>query len=163
MALESQLSNDAKWRLKVAMASPSDGQEVIDKLDDLKFVDVSLSAAQMNTLNASPVAVIAAPGAGKLTEFLGASIYLDAGATPFELGSGTLDLRYENASGGLVGQATNAFVESAADAYFRAPSLACVALVNKAIVAYASADVTAGDGTIYMRLYYRTLTIADIQ
>ncbi len=158
----SRLSNDCKWRIKSALASPDKGQELIDKVDDLQYVDVSLSAAQMNTLNATPVAMIAAPGAGKMVEFLGATIVLDAGATPFELGAGTLDLRYENASGGLVGQATNAFVESAADAYFRAVPLACVALVNKAIVAYASADVTAGDGSLELRLYYRVVTIADI-
>jgi hypothetical protein len=158
----STLSNDTKWRLKVALAKPDAGQEVIDKLDDLRYADVTISAAAMDTLNATPVTLVAAPGTGKMIEFLGASVINTFLTTAFELGSGTVDIRYENSSGGLAGQLTNAFVESSATAYFRAAPLACVALTNKALVAYASADVTAGLGNLKFRVYYRVLTVADV-
>src|SRR5688572_24235154 len=92
------LSNDCKWRIKSALASPDKGQELIDKVDDLRYVDTAVTAAQMNTLNATPVSLVAAPGAGKMIEFLGQTVYLDFVTDAFELGSGTLDVKYENSS-----------------------------------------------------------------
>jgi len=158
----SRLSDKAKYYLKTALASPDLGQEIIDKVDDLQYKDTSVTAAQMDTLNATPVSLVPAPGSGKMIEFLGQAVYNDFVTPAFELGSGTVDVRYENSSGGLAGQMTNAFIESAADAYFRVAPLACVALVNKALVLYASADITAGGGNLKIRTYYRIVTIADI-
>lgn len=158
----SRLSNETKYRIKVALAKPDSGQELIDKMDDLQFADVTISSSQMDTLNATPVSLVAAPGSGKMIEFLGATVINTFVTTAFELGSGTVDFRYENASGGLCGQLTNAFVESVATAYFRAAPLACVGLLNKALVAHASADVTAGGGNLKIRCYYRVITVADI-
>lgn len=128
----------------------------------ISYKDVKITAAEMDALNGTPKELVAAPGSGKVLECLGVLARLDAGATPFELGSGTVDVRYENGSGGLAAQLTNAFVEGAADALFKAPSLACVALENKALVAYASADVTAGDGVLYLRVFYRTVVVSEV-
>lgn len=158
----SRLSDKSKYYLKTAIASPDLGQEIIDKLDDLRYADTSVTAAQMDTLNATPVSLVAAPGAGKVIQFMGQVVYNDFVTTAFELGTGTLDVRYQNSSGGLAGQMTNAFVESAADAYSTVAPLTCVALVNQALVLHASADVTAGAGNLKIRTYYRIVTIADI-
>lgn len=127
----------------------------------LKSVDLNLTSAQMDTLNATPVEAIAAPGAGYVTQVESVLCKLVYGTT-YDLGSGTVDFRYENSSGGLAAQLTNAFVESTADAYFTAPGLAAVALANKAIVAYASADVSTGTGALNCRLHYRTVKASDI-
>lgn len=135
-----------------------------DKLRNaqVSYKDVTVTAAQMDTLNATPVSLVAAPGAGKILVLDRVVAFLDAGATPFELGSGTVDVRYQNSSGGLAAQLTNAFVESATDAYFVAYGRDVLALVNQALVLYASADVTAGDGVLYLRLYYRVVEGAKL-
>jgi hypothetical protein len=115
----------------------------------LSYQDFTLTAAQMNTLNATPVAVLAAPGAGLVNIPAGIVTYIDAGATPFELGSGVLDYKYTDGSGAKAGTSvTNAAVESATDTQFLSIPEAVVPVANAAIVAHASADVTAGDGVV---------------
>lgn len=132
------------------------------ELQLLQWVDVAIANAAIDTMNATPVQLIAAPGSGKIIQFLGAIVVNTFLTTAFELGSGTMDIRYENSSGGLAGQLTNAFVESAATAYATVAPLTCVSLVNKAIVIHASADVTAGAGSMAIRSFYRTVTVAGI-
>lgn len=127
-----------------------------------KSADVLIANAALDTLNATPVQLVAAPGAGKALMFLGALVVNNFLTAALELGSGTLDIKYENASGGLVGQMTNAFVESAATAYAAVAPLTAVALVNKALVLCASADITSGGGNLAIRTYYRVVTIASI-
>lgn len=128
----------------------------------ISYKDVKLTSTQMDTLNATPVTLIAAPGSGKILECLGVFAFLDVAATPFELGSGTLDIRYTDGSGGLAAQFTNAFIESATDAYFKAYARDVLAVVNSPLVAYASSDVSAGDGALYLRVFYRTLVGSEI-
>ena len=127
------------------------------------YVDFKLTAAQMDTLNATPVALLAAPGAGLVNIVEGVVTFIDAGATAFELGAGTLDFRYTNGAGASVATSVpNATVESASDTYYRSVPLAAVPVVNAAVVAYASADVTDGDGVVYGRIYYRTVKVAEL-
>lgn len=135
-----------------------------DKLSSyvLRYVDVAIANAAIDTLNATPVDLVAAPGAGIAIVVDRVFCYNDFVTAALENGTGTFDARYENSSGGLVAQFTNAWVESAADAYFSAPGLAAIALVNKAIVLHASADITSGGGNLACRTYYRTVLISDI-
>lgn len=124
----------------------------------LASADVTISSAAMDTLNATPVTLVAAQGSAAVIQVESVYCINTYNAAAFELGSGTLDIRYENSSGGLVAQFTNAWVESGAGAFAVAGNqLMAVALVNKAIVAHASADVTAGGGSIKCRTYYRVL------
>lgn len=128
----------------------------------ISYKDIKLTSTQMDTLNATPIELVAAPGSGKFLEVIGVLAYVDVGATPFELGSGTVDIRYTDSSGGLAAQLTNAFVESAADALFKAYGRDVVITENAALVAYASSDVTAGDGALYLRVFYRTQVTSEI-
>lgn len=155
------LSDQSKNYLKIAVGSPDACDEIVEKLDQVCHVDFDLTSGQMDALNATPISVISAPGSGYMLEYLGADVFVDAGATAFELGSGVLNFRYENSSGGIAGQISNAAVESASDIYYNAVPLACLMLVNKAIVIHASADVTAGDGSIHGRVYYRITKVAN--
>lgn len=132
------------------------------ELQLLQWVDVAIANAAIDTMNATPVQLVAAPGTGKILQFLGALVVNTFATAALELGSGTMDIRYENSSGGLAGQLTNAFVESAATAYAAVAPLTCVALVNKALVIHASADVTSGGGNLAIRTFYRTVTVANI-
>lgn len=139
---------------------------VLDKgdlaLTILQWVDVLIANAALDTLNATPVSLVAAPGSGKALLFAGALVVNNFVTAALELGSGTLDIKYQNSSGGLAGQMTNAFVESAATAYAAVAPLTCVALVNQALVLHASADITSGGGNLAIRMFYRTVTIAAI-
>lgn len=128
----------------------------------VSYVDVKITAAELDALNATPKELVAAPGSGKILECLGILAKLDFQATGLELGSGTLDCRYQNSSGGLAAQITNAFTEGAADAYYKAVGRDVVALVNQALVLHASADVTAGDSILYLRVYYRTVAAVEV-
>lgn len=129
----------------------------------LSYKDFTLTSTQMDTLNATPVALIAAPGSGLINVVDEIFTYVAAGATPFELGSGVLDYRYTDGSGVKVATSVpNAQVESASATYYRSIKADGVPVANAAIVAYASADVSAGNGTVYGRIWYRTLKVAEV-
>jgi hypothetical protein len=125
------------------------------------FKDVTLTAAQLDALAATAVELIAAPGAGKIIQFLGAQVFLDYGTATYAGSSETITFKYENGSGATVGTITEAFIESTADAYMWVNPISAVGLANKALIAIASADLTTGDSTMKMRLYYRIVT-ADL-
>ncbi len=127
------------------------------------FKDFKITAAEMDALNATPKTILAAPGAGLMTVVQAIVTYVAPGATPFELGSGTLGYLLTDGSGAAVATAVpNASVESATAVYYLSVPLAVAPLVNAPIVAKASADVSAGDGTVYGRIFYRTIKVAEL-
>lgn len=151
-----------RWRFRLTSFAGDEFRTHLQRVG-VSYKDIKLTSTQMDSLNGTPVELIPAPGAGKAIEVLGAFSYIDAGSTPFELGSGTLLFKYTNGSGAEVATAIpNATVESATDTYYRSVALAVVPVVNAAIVAHAGADVTAGNGAVYIRVYYRTVTIETI-
>lgn len=123
------------------------------------YKDVTLSAAQLDALNATPVSLIAAPGVGKfilINQVLG---FMDFQTTAYAGSSEVLEIRYTNASGSKVCAFSEAtFVEAAADAWEAPAILVCNPVTNAAIVAAANADWTTGDGIVYLRIYYRIFT-----
>lgn len=127
------------------------------------YQDFSLSASQMDTLNATPITVLAAPGKGLINVVNGLFLFVDAGSAPFELGTGVLEFRYTDATGAtVVTDIINATVESATDTHTWAPPIVVVPVVNDVIVAHTSTDVTAGNGVIYGRLFYQTILVSEI-
>lgn len=132
---------------------------------DMCFQDFKLTAAQMDTLNATPVTILAAPPSGYVNIVEGIFTKIVPGLTAFELGSGTLGFLTTDGSGAAVATAVpNATVESAASTttYYRSVPLALVPVVDAAIVAKASADVTAGDGVVYGRIWYRVVKHSEL-
>lgn len=125
--------------------------------------DFGLTAAQLDTANATPVTLLAAPGSGVTNVVIGIYTYVVAGATPFELGSGTLGYLYTDGSGAAVATAVpNATVESATTTSYWSIPLAVVPVVNAVIVAKPSADITAGDGAIYGRIFYKSVRVGEL-
>lgn len=122
----------------------------------LQFVDFTLSAAQMDALNATPITVVSAPAAGSMIMVDSIYLFNDFNTAAFELGAGVLEFRYTDAVGAqVVTDFPNSFVESGADASRLHKSIDVVPVDAAPIVAHASADVTAGDGQIKGRVYYR--------
>lgn len=128
------------------------------------YKDFVLTAAQMDTLNATPVTVLAAPGAGLVILVQGILLQVNAtGFTAFELGSGVLEFKYTDGSGAkTVTDVTNAVVETATDVMDWCPGIVCAPLANALICAHASADVSAGTGNIQGRIFYRTVKVSEI-
>lgn len=128
------------------------------------YQDFVLSASQMDTLNATAVTVLAAPGTGLVNIVKQIVLYVNStGLTAFELGSGVLEFRYADASGSkVVTDVPNATVESATDIIHYAPGIVCNPLANTLVCAHASADVTAGTGNIQGRIFYKTIKQAEI-
>lgn len=149
--------NDSnKSRVLSAVGDPNQARGISHGLKSYK--DITLTAAQLDTLAATAVELIPAPGAGKALIFEGAFVFLDYVSATYAGTSETITIKYENGSGATVGTITEAFIESTADAYLNVVPVTAVALVNKALVAIASADLTTGDGIMKLRVYYRVVT-----
>jgi hypothetical protein len=139
----------AEWGIDTADL-PAAGLEFVN------FVDVTITAAQMNTINATPITGVVAQGAGKYIFPHAVVTKINAGETPFEAGSGTLDYKVGST---VVAQVPNATLESASDAVYRSVGLVGALTANTALTITTSADVTAGDGTVDVRIYYSVIEI----
>ncbi len=130
---------------------------------DVSYVDFKLTAAQLNTLNATPITVLAAPGAGLITLPVGCLWKIDFASAAFENGSGTVSLKYTNASGvKAIADLPNATFESGADTFYYSVAASGVPVANAVIQACTDADVTSGDGTLYGRFYYRVIKHSEM-
>lgn len=123
----------------------------------LSYVDITLSAAELDALAATAKEVIPAPGAGKVLIFKGAFVYYDYVSAAYAGSSQTITFKYDSGDGATVGTITEAFIESTADAYQWVEPVTAVALVNKNIAVKASADLTTGDGNMKIRAYYQVV------
>lgn len=66
--------------------------------DTIQVAEVALTNAQIKALRATPVTLIAAPGAGKVIEVTGWQIILDAGTNALTESAANLDVRYAGAT-----------------------------------------------------------------
>lgn len=129
----------------------------------LKYVDVNLSAAQQDALNATPITAISAPAAGYITIVHRAVCFVDFVATRNECGSCVLSFKYTDGSGvKATADVPNATFELNSDTYYVAVGASGVPVPAAAIVAHVDADVTAGDSVVNCRLYYNTVQVSDI-
>ena len=130
--------------------------------DILRTLDFALSSTDMDTLNATPISIVQAPGTGKYNIIDRVTCFNDFNSTSFNLGMGTLDFRYSNSSGSLLARVPGACLGVSSDAYCAVYGQDAMSIANAAIVAHASEDVTAGNGTLRCRVYYKTITASDI-
>jgi hypothetical protein len=152
-----------RWKHKIL--SYAGDPELRDHLvrSGLSYKDFTLTAAQMDTLNATPVEILSAPGSGLINLVHSVLTFVDAGTVAFELGVGVLEYRYTDATGAkVVDDVPNAQVESATDTDYYSKSVSLVPVRNAKIVAHASADVTAGNGVVYGRIYYHTIKPSEL-
>lgn len=130
------------------------------------FVDVLLSSAQLKALNATPIQLVAAPGAGKALVFEGAVAVYTKGTTDYTIASNKdVAVKYTNGSGLAVGQLeTTGLLDTASGFRYVAPyrtasgSSDITPVANAALVAnMTTGEITAGDGTVKLRVFYRTI------
>lgn len=139
----------------ISYSAGSAGQQVF-------MATLALSAAQLQAIKATPISIVSAPGAGKIilpiswvTSYTKVTTDYDAGGGPLVATFDTLtsaicalspDLSAFTASGVVMGN----------DIY----TAVGTAIANKALfVSSLLADLTTGDGTVTIQLYYKIHTL----
>ena len=134
----------------------------------LQVASVAVSAAQFNGMYATPVLLVAAPGANKLIVVDRMELIMTFGSTNFAAG-GVVAAQYDSTVHGVGIPATN--TEAAAD-FFAAASTAFVfngsttlapfsTSVNKGLyLSNATGAFTTGDSTFVVKVHYRVVATA---
>lgn len=134
----------------------------------VQFSDVTITAAEIKAIRATPIELVAAPGAGSAHMFLGAQLKLNYGSEVFTETADNLAIKYTDGSGVAVSDTieSTGFIDQSADTITNAIP------VKDAIVAATGAEAQAlvlhntGDGeiagnasndsTVTVRTYYVT-------
>jgi hypothetical protein len=113
----------------------------------LKTVTVSLTAADIKALNATPFELISAPTTGAI-KFISASLKLTAGTEVLAETDDNLAIRYTDGSGAIVSETieTTGFIDQAADTYTNAISTKDVIVAATGIEAASLVLHNTGDG-----------------
>ena len=140
------------------------------KLDvsTIQYAEVSITNAQMLAIRATPKELVAAPGAGKMLEFISAVLLFDYTGAYTETAD-NLAVKYTDGSGAIVSEAIEAtgFVDATADTMTTAIAKADVIVAksgseNKALVLHNTGDGEYGGGNaanaIRVKVAYRVHT-----
>lgn len=115
---------------------------------EIDFKEVALTNAEIKALRATPKELVAAPGAGKLLEFVSLMLLLDYGGTNvFTETADNLQVKYENGSGPAASETieTTGFIDQSADTWIEAKPATSAAKTkaateNKALVLHNTGD-----------------------
>jgi hypothetical protein len=130
---------------------------------ELRWAEVSLSSGELLALRATPKTLVAAPGSGKLLEFLGGVLFLDATATAYVESSANLAVKYTDGSGAKVSDDIEAtgFIDQTADTMTSiVPKTDAIVAKsgceNKALVLHnlGAGEYTTGTGTMRAKVLY---------
>ena len=142
--------------------------DIIDGVGDMRVADVLITSAQMLALAATPITIVAAPGAGKYLEFMGAVCFLDYNSAAYAADAGEdFQLRYTDGSGALVSDPIDGeLLEATADTLFVLKPIALTVAVtaNTPIVAdnVGAGELASGDSPFKVRCFYRIHDSAEL-
>lgn len=133
------------------------------KLDEstVQYAEVEISSAEILALFTTPKEMVAAPGAGKVLEFISLTLAYDYGTVVYTIGAATdLQVKITDKSGAAVSttQAVTGMIDQATDQLRALDKLeaSVTPVVNAALVlTLAVANPTLGDGTIHAKVAYR--------
>jgi hypothetical protein len=133
------------------------------KLDEstIQYATVEISSAEILALFTTPKTLVAAPGAGKVLDFISLLLAYDYGTVVYTIGTATnLQVKYTDAAGAAVSttQAVTGMLDQATDQLRALDKLeaSVTPVVNAALVlTLAVANVTLGDGMIHAKVAYR--------
>lgn len=162
------INADKQYRLKQAVRDTAFGRTLA--IGTVEFQDTKIASAALKTLNATPVAVVTAPGSGRCIIFEGASLYLTAGTAYGAPAAGSdLGFKYTDGSGAQVAAATETtgfLNQTAALLRFAHAGTAAAGTVsdvtpvaNAALVLHnlSATEYATGTGDLYVRVYFRTV------
>lgn len=124
----------------------------------VQYAEVAVSNAELLALNTTPKELVAAPGAGYVLEFLSAVLILDHGGTDFAT-AGDLSIQSGTTSTAVSDTVAAAdFLQASADAIRVVQALSADAQLDaneSLVLECATADPTAGDGVVRVKVAYR--------
>lgn len=136
------------------------------------YATLTLTNSEVKNLRATPISVIAAPGAGKAIKFMGAMLKLNYGGTnAFTETDDNLAFRYTDGSGVIVSQTvqTTGFIDQTADTMTNGEPVidaivAAASAENQALVIHNIGDGeiagnAANDNTVSLSVAYRIVEI----
>lgn len=138
---------------------------------DILVDDTLVSSAAVLTLNATPVTLVAAPGAAFFTEFVAAYVFLDYGGTAYAADAGEdLCVRYTDASGDIVSTSIDGeeFEATADSLYVMTPVPTAPNVIthgaNAALVLHLLVGEWAtGNSPLKVRVLYRLVRKASLE
>jgi hypothetical protein len=157
------VASDGQALVKITAVSPN--VTVANFLDaTIHSVTVSVTSAQILAMRATPVTLLAAPGAGLFYQFLGAQLILDYNSAAYVESADNMAVRYTDGSGVIVSQniEATAFLTATADTITNAEPkidaiVAATGAVNQALVLHNIGDgeYTTGDSPMSVIVNYR--------
>lgn len=135
-------------------------------------LDVTVSSAEILALNATPKTLVAAPGVGKILQFIGALAVLDYNSIAYDgIAAGEdLGIRYINGTGNFLAsfEATG-FLDQASDQIRIAPQYSplannlTAANENQPLVLHMSGgEIATGNSPVKIRIWYRVIDYAAL-
>lgn len=135
-----------------------------DAITGGQYVDVTLSSAQVLALNATPISVLAAPGAGFVNVVSRVLATKAAGTAYAGIAAGEdIAIRYTDASGSIAAtiEATGFLDSTAATIAVGNAALSPLPVANAALVAHmTTGEVTTGNSPVKLRIFYQTVPAA---
>ena len=134
--------------------------EIGDELQ-MKYVEVTVSSAELLALNATPKTLVAAPGANKMLEFVSAVLYKPAGTAYAGIAAGEdLAIKYTDGSGAQVNTSleSDGFLDqTTAQLRLTKPIVTAVVPVANSplVLQLLTGEITTGDSPLYVRVHYR--------
>ncbi len=132
----------------------------------MKSLTVELTAAQVKALNATPVTLVAAPGAGKALILIGAALWLDFNTVAYDgIASGEdLTIKYSDGNGAALATVeTTGFLDATADAFryvYPTTTAAIAPVANAPLVLHMLAgEIATGNSPLKLLLLYRELSL----
>lgn len=144
--------------------------------EQLRYVDVPVSSAEILALNGTPKTLVAAPGANKVLVFKKAVFFLDYNSTAYDgVAAGeNLTIRYIDGSGTVVGFVeTTGFIDQTNDEYAvtyvatsetaTTASFNATQEVNQPLVlAIDAGEIATGNSPMGVRVYYDILDLSTL-
>ena len=79
---------------------------VIQMASEIRSIETVITSAQVKAIRATPIAVVPAPGAGKVLEFISALLQLNYGTNAFT-GAQNFALKYKDGASAQVSQSSH--------------------------------------------------------
>ncbi len=159
---------DLDTRVDAALAAAVASQAEVDSLAQIFETSVTLTNAQMLALRATPITLIAAPGAGFVLKVISGQAFFDYTAAYTE-SADNIAIRYENGSGVSIATfETTAFLTATADTMVQSDPVAAAITAktgcdNKALVLHNNGDGEFGGGnaanTVTFKVVYRIIAV----